>query len=202
MPGFQLLKNLSQKYEIIYSTGNHEEGIDSIFNGKDWSLRNRYKDNAYNRYINKLSNLGVKFVDNTYTTIQRGNQSINVYGIYYYFLDEYAKGNIPKGDKDLDFLNTLDKNKFNILLSHNPTGAQTLKDYEFDLVFSGHVHGGIIRFFNKGLLDPARKFFPKYNKGLYEVGNTQLFVSTGLGNTKFMRINNSPELNLITLKSK
>ena len=202
LPGFQLLKNLSQKYEIIYSTGNHEEGIDSIFNGKDWSLRNRYKDNAYNRYINKLSNLGVKFVDNTYTTIQRGNQSINVYGIYYYFLDEYAKGNIPKGDKDLDFLNTVDKNKFNILLSHNPTGAQTLKDYEFDLVFSGHVHGGIIRFFNKGLLDPARKFFPKYNKGLYEVGNTQLFVSTGLGNTKFMRINNSPELNLITLKSK
>nr|WP_295778082.1 metallophosphoesterase [uncultured Intestinibacter sp.] len=202
LPGFQLLKNLSQKYEIIYSTGNHEEGIDSIFNGKDWSLRNRYKDNAYNRYINKLSNLGIKFVDNTYTTIQRGNQSINVYGIYYYFLDEYAKGNIPKGDKDLDFLNTVDKNKFNILLSHNPTGAQTLKNYEFDLVFSGHVHGGIIRFFNKGLLDPARKFFPKYNKGLYEVGNTQLFVSTGLGNTKFMRINNSPELNLITLKSK
>ena len=101
-----------------------------------------------------------------------------------------------------DKLDEVDKNKFNILLSHNPTGAQTLKDYEFDLVFSGHVHGGIIRFFNKGLLDPARKFFPKYNKGLYEVGNTQLFVSTGLGNTKFMRINNSPELNLITLKSK
>ena len=41
LPGFQLLKNLSQKYEIIYSTGNHEEGIDKIFNGEDWSLRDR-----------------------------------------------------------------------------------------------------------------------------------------------------------------
>ena len=53
LPGFQLLKNLSQKYEIIYSTGNHEEGIDKIFNGEDWSLRDRNIDNAYNRYINK-----------------------------------------------------------------------------------------------------------------------------------------------------
>ena len=110
----------------------------------------------------------LNFVDNTYTTIQRGNQSINVYGIYYYFLDEYAKGNIPKGDKDLDFLNTVDKNKFNILLSHNPTGAQTLKDYEFDLVFSGHVHGGIIRFFNKGLWT-LQEVFPKYNKGFMKL---------------------------------
>ena len=125
LPGFQLLKNLSQKYEIIYSTGNHEEGIDKIFNGEDWSLRDRNIDNAYNRYINKLT----------------------------------------------------------------------------DLVLSGHVHGGIIRLFNKGLLDPARKLFPKYDKGLYQIGNTKLFVSVGLGNTKFMRINNTPELNLITLKT-
>ena len=45
-----------------------------------------------------------------------------------------------------------------------------------NLVLSGHVHGGIIRLFNKGLLDPARKLFPKYDKGLYQIGNTKLFV--------------------------
>ena len=87
-------------------------------------------------------------------------------------------------------LNNVDDTKFNILLSHNPTGAQILQDKNFDLVLSGHVHGGIIRLFNKGLLDPARKLFPKYDKGLYQIGNT-----------KFMRINNTPELNLITLKT-
>ena len=202
LPGFQLLKNLSQKYEIIYSTGNHEEGIDKIFNGEDWSLRDRNIDNAYNRYINKLTDLGIKFVDNNYTTISKNGQSINVYGIYYYFLDKYASGQISDDSPDLYFLNNVDDTKFNILLSHNPTGAQILQDKNFDLVLSGHVHGGIIRLFNKGLLDPARKLFPKYDKGLYQIGNTKLFVSVGLGNTKFMRINNTPELNLITLKTK
>ena len=167
LPGFQLLKNLSQKYEIIYSTGNHEEGI-----------------------------------DNNYTTISKNGQSINVYGIYYYFLDKFASGQISDDSPDLYFLNNVDDTKFNILLSHNPTGAQILQDKNFDLVLSGHVHGGIIRLFNKGLLDPARKLFPKYDKGLYQIGNTKLFVSVGLGNTKFMRINNTPELNLITLKTK
>lgn len=202
LPGFQLLKNLSTKYQIIYSTGNHEEGIDSIFNGKEWDLRNRNIDNAYNRYINKLTNLGVKFVDNSYTTIYKDNQSINVYGIYYSFLEYYSTGSIAKNSQTLNFLKTVDKNKFNILLSHNPSGAEILQSYNFDLVFSGHIHGGIIRLFDRGLLDPSRKLFPKYDKGLYQVGNSQLFVSTGLGNTKFMRINNSPEINLITLKSK
>ncbi len=202
LPGFQLLKNLSTKYEIIYTTGNHEEGIDSIFNGTDLDLRNRNIDNAYNRYINKLSNLGVKFVDNTYATINKYNQSINVYGIDYNLLDSYANKSISKNSPTLDFLSSVDKNQFNILLSHNPNGAEILQDYGFNLVLSGHVHGGIIRLFNKGLLDPARKLFPKYDKGVYLVGDTQLFVSTGLGNTKFMRINNTPELNLITLKSK
>lgn len=180
LPGFQLLKNLSQKYEIIYSTGNHEEGIDKIFNGEDWSLRDRNIDNAYNRYINKLTDLGIKFVDNNYTTISKNGQSINVYGIYYYFLDKYASGQISDDSPDLYFLNNVDDTKFNILLSHNPTGAQILQDKNFDLVLSGHVHGGIIRLFNKGLLDPARKLFPKYDKGLYQIGNTKLFVSVVL----------------------
>lgn len=202
LPGFQLLKNLSSKYQVICCSGNHEEGIDSIFNGKEWESRDRTIDNAYNRYINKLTNLGVKFIDNSYTTIYKDGQSINVYGIYCSFLEYYSTGSIAEDSQTLDFLKTVDKNKFNILLSHNPSGAEILQSYDFDLVFSGHIHGGIIRFFNRGLLDPSRKFFPKYDKGLYQVGNSQLFVSTGLGNTKFMRINNSPEINLITLKSK
>lgn len=200
LPGFQLLKILSNKYEIIYSTGNHEEGIDKIFNGENWNFRDRNVDNAYNRYINKLTDLGIKFVDNDYTTINKNGQSINVYGIYYYFLDKYANGSISNDSPYLNFLNNINDDKFNILLSHNPLGAEILQDKNFDLVLSGHVHGGIIRLFNKGLLDPARKLFPKYDKGLYQIGNTKLFVSVGLGNTKFMRINNSPEINLITLK--
>lgn len=200
LPGFQLLKNLSQKYTVIYSTGNHEEGIDAIYNGNNWDLRNRNIDNAYNRYINKLTNFGVKFVNNNKTKIIKNGQSINIYGIYYSFLDEYANNNFLKYSSSSDFLNNIDNSQFNVLLCHNPNGAEILKDKNFDLILSGHVHGGIIRLFDKGILDPARKLFPKYNKGLYQINNTKLFVSAGLGNTKFIRINNSPEINLITLQ--
>lgn len=198
--GFKLLKELSKKYDIIYSVGNHEEGIDAIFNGYEWNLRDRTVDNSYNRYINKLSNLGIKFVDNSYTTISKDGQSINIYGIYYYSLNKYAKKIDPEDPLSLDSLKNVDKNKFNILLSHDPDAAEILKDKDFDLILSGHIHGGIIRFFDTGILDPARKLFPKYDKGLYKVKNTKLYVSTGLGNSKFMRINNPPEINLITLK--
>ena len=199
--GFKLLKELSKKYDIIYSVGNHEEGIDAIFNGYEWNLRDRTVDNSYNRYINKLSDLGVKFVDNSYTTIYKDVQTINIYGIYYYSLNKYAKKIDPDDPLTLDFIKTVDKNKFNILLSHDPDAADILEDKNFDLILSGHVHGGIIRLFDVGILDPARKLFPKYDKGLYKVKNTQLYVSTGLGNSKFMRINNPPEINLITLKN-
>lgn len=198
--GFKLLKKLSEKYEIIYSVGNHEEGIDAIFNGYEADLRHRTVDNAYNRYINKLSNFGIKFMNNSSTTIYKGAQSINIYGLYYYSVNKYAKKINPEDPSSLDFLKTVDKDKFNILLSHDPDAAEILSDKDFDLIFSGHIHGGIIRLFDVGLLDPARKLFPKYDKGLYEVKNTKLYVSTGLGNPKLMRINNPPELNLITLK--
>ena len=200
--GFNLLKNLSSKYKIIYSVGNHEEGIDAIFNGYEWNLRDRTVDNAYNRYINTLEKLGVTFVDNSYTAISKGNESINIYGIYYYSLNTYAKKLAPADISALTFLNSVDKNKFNILISHDPKGAEILKDKNFDLVISGHVHGGVIRLFDTAILDPARKLFPKYSKGVYQVSNSKLYVSTGLGNSKFIRINNTPEINLITLKSK
>ncbi len=199
--GFNLLKNLSQKYKIIYSVGNHEEGIDAIFNGYDWSLRDRTVDNAYNRYINKLKNLGVTFVDNSYTTISKDGESIDIYGIYYYSLNTYAKKITPSNISTLKFLDNVNKNEFNILISHDPKGAEILKDKNFDLVISGHIHGGIVRILDTAILDPARKLFPKYNKGIYQIANSKLYVSTGLGNTKFMRINNTPEINLITLKS-
>lgn len=69
----------------------------------------------------------------------------------------------------------------NVLLAHNPLFAEAYAEWGADVTFSGHVHGGSVRLFGKGLLSPERKFFPKYDKGVYTVGNMKLVVSAGLG---------------------
>ncbi len=87
-----------------------------------------------------------------------------------------------------------------VLLAHNPLIAQAYADWGADLVLAGHVHGGIVRLpLLGGLLSPTRSFFPRYTKGLYQIGMTQMHVSAGLGK---LRLWNPPEVNLITLKVK
>ena len=51
------------------------------------------------------------------------------------------------------------------------------------------------------LYAPGQGFFPDYTAGLYEVGDTQMIVSRGLGNSLIpLRFNNRPELVLALLR--
>ncbi len=84
-----------------------------------------------------------------------------------------------------------------ILLAHNPMGLPAYAQWGADVVLSGHVHGGIVRIpILGGILSPERKFFPKYTKGRYEMGDTVMLVSAGIGK---LRIGNPPELVCIDL---
>ena len=49
----------------------------------------------------------------------------------------------------------------------------------------------MIPFTRIGLFSPERRFFPKYSKGVFEVGNMKLLVSGGLGK---LRLFNPPEV--------
>ncbi len=91
------------------------------------------------------------------------------------------------------------KDTFTLLLAHNPLMLETYKEWGADLVLCGHMHGGIARFPGiGGLLSPERKFFPKYDLGLYQNCGTYMYVSGGIGK---MRLFNPPEVNLLYLKS-
>ncbi len=76
-----------------------------------------------------------------------------------------------------------DKSVFTILLAHNPDYFPEYAAWGADLVLSGHVHGGVVRipFWNKGVISPAVKLFPKYDGGLFEEGNSHMLLSRGLG---------------------
>ncbi len=69
-----------------------------------------------------------------------------------------------------------------LYLCHNPVDA--LNGDLPGLYLCGHTHGGMVRFpFIKTFYVPDQKFFPNYHKGLYELGDKKLLISSGLGNT-------------------
>ena len=80
-----------------------------------------------------------------------------------------------------------------LLLAHNPLFGPAYAEWGADITFSGHVHGGVVRVFGKGLLSPERKFLPEYTKGIYRIGDMALCVSAGLGK---LRLFDPPEINV------
>ena len=96
-----------------------------------------------------------------------------------------------------------------ILICHCPEVLDTsLADEKFDLVLSGHAHGGIWRLpFTDGLLDTNLNWFPSFTSGFYhctdeDCAGAEVFVSRGLGNSPkwALRLFNRPQLAVITLK--
>ena len=88
-----------------------------------------------------------------------------------------------------------------VLLAHRPEYVELYAQHGADLVLSGHAHGGQVRLpVVGGLYAPGQGFLPAYTSGLYQIGETSLVVSRGLGNSLFpLRVNNRPEVMLVKL---
>lgn len=75
----------------------------------------------------------------------------------------------------------------------------------FDLILSGHAHGGQVKipFLINGLLAPNQGWFPKLAGGLYEFENFKLVVSRGVSfKLKLPRIFNPPEIVVVDIVGK
>lgn len=82
-----------------------------------------------------------------------------------------------------------------VLLAHNPLFFEAYAEWGADLVLSGHVHGGVVRLpVLGGILSPERKFFPKYDKGVFRLKQSIMVVSGGLGK---LRLGNRPEIRVL-----
>lgn len=93
---------------------------------------------------------------------------------------------------------------YSVLLAHRPSFIDKYLKYDYDLVLSGHAHGGQIKipFIIDGLVAPDEWLFPKYFDGLYEFDNGKMIVSKGLAKDKFFvpRLYNRPEIVVVQLR--
>lgn len=96
---------------------------------------------------------------------------------------------------------TAKEKDYHIFMAHNPDYFKDYVSWGADLVFSGHVHGGMLRIpFLGGVVSPMVHLFPHYDKGLFEESNKYMILSGGLGNHTFkFRVNNLPEIVSVTL---
>jgi len=105
-------------------------------------------------------------------------------------------------NKQLDVLGSLEKDGYSILLSHRSELVEVYRKLGFDLVLSGHAHGGHWRIpgLVNGLYAPDQGWFPKYTGGVYTYENTAHVISRGLvNNNSIPRIYNPPEIVVVDI---
>ena len=170
-----------------YVSGNHEARV-----------------NEYEELKTGLISAGVIILEDTQTEISIEGQTITLIGVNDpSFQTDYLFGDSETVmNSKLTELHT-DGETFTILLSHRPELFDAYAEHDVDLVLSGHAHGGQFRLpFIGGVVAPNQGLFPEYDAGIYTEGNTNMFVSRGIGNSILpFRINNRPEVILIELQA-
>ncbi len=191
-----LSKILADKYDSYYIVGNHEQNLD---------------DNKLQVLYDGLSQAGVHILDNSKISLNRGSETIDLYGLWFnlrYYSDQRSEfiRNHPEDyyfslDKIETILGKKDPDSFTILLTHNPVYFPTYIDWEADLTLTGHIHGGMLRIpFLGGVFSPEKTFFPEYDAGDFEENKRHMIVSRGLGNGNVgMRFFNCPEIVVIEM---
>lgn len=110
----------------------------------------------------------------------------------------YNKSNTPILISNLD---TNHDNIYSIYLLHEPDKVDELQN-EYNLILAGHSLNGQINIpiIKKLLLQKGAK---KYYKNHYTLNNTELYISSGIGTTKFKyRLFNKPSIELYRLTTK
>ena len=182
-----LLEAVAGKYPCFYVTGNHEfwaEGTEEILE-------------MFRRY-------GVTVLAGTWSDLTVRGQTIRIFGVDDPEGFEAAPGEaVPAGwlEQWETCRSGLEEGTFSVLLSHRPELTELYRGSGFDLVVSGHAHGGQVRvpLLLNGLYAPNQGFFPQYAGGLYDLDGTALAVSRGLSISRLPRVFNPPEAVVIDL---
>lgn len=144
-------------------------------------------------YLDIMKQSGFISLNNTYELIYKGNNSpILIAGVTSNIIDTTSMDDKLKTTYDYLSTNNI---QYRILLMHEPDYIDNIKENTFNLVLSGHSHGGQVKIpFMDDLVkvNGAKKYYDDY----YEINNTKLYISSGIGTTWFkLRLFNKPSFN-------
>ena len=184
----ELMAKLIENSPVYFTSGNHDL----------WRMDRK-------EIFRDYENMGAVFMDNKTVLIEKDGEEIALSGAP----DPFSR--VPERiyENTKESLDNLEKfDGFNVLLFHRANLFEQIKQYGYDLILSGHMHGGQIRLPKIGgvlapssaMLSGTRMFFPKYTGGVVADKDATMIVNRGVGNTlPLPRLGNTPEVGIITL---
>jgi predicted MPP superfamily phosphohydrolase len=180
-----LLAGIKDTAPMYYVTGNHE-----YMSGNIAGIRRELESFGVVILSDKLVRIRV-------AGLSGGPCDLVIAGLDDPYKEKYETPGYDQGKAMRDAFDGLDESPgYRILLAHRPERIESYKQYPFDLVLSGHSHGGQVRIppIINGLYAPNQGFFPRYAGGLYRHGALVHIISRGLSVNMIPRIFNPPEL--------
>lgn len=181
-----LARGLSAIAPTYFVTGNHEWAV-----GDTGETKRLLTDN------------GVTVLSNQYVVLERGGDEVVLAGV-----DDpngYADQKTPR--ELHEEIAAAHPGLCTILLAHRNNYFDRYAACGYNLVLSGHAHGGLIRLpFTDGVFGSGREFFPTWTAGVYTLGESTLFATRGAGNNTTpipgFRLFNLPEISVLELVAK
>lgn len=172
-----ILKKLDPKIEVLSVIGNHDYQMD-YYNIISEELKWHTLDNTY-EYVYNNSTKPIVFVG----------------------LDDLTKGNIDIPNA-FSYLNETQEDNYTIVLTHEPDAVDAFKNYDFDLVLSGHSHLGQVRIPGIGAIitpEGSKKYYDEH----YKINNADLYINGGIGTSTIkFRLFDKPSINLYRFYTK
>jgi predicted MPP superfamily phosphohydrolase len=177
----QLLKRLGDAAPAFACLGNHDGGR--------WSARHGYGDSS--KVETMLNRSGIRLLHNAFTALSINQRQVRLVGVGDLWAEDIdAAKAFPGVNKKSD--ETI------VLLSHNPDSKSELAEYPWDLMLSGHTHGGQLWIPLIGApFAPVRD--RRFVKGLRRWNDRWIHVTKGVGSLHGLRLNCPPEVSLVTL---
>ena len=178
----------------FYTVGNHEIYYSHAKPGFSKTSDREMEKN----HFDMIRSLGVILINDEYVAYKSG---VFIGGA---ICGRDKDPDISDPDFNLEFIRKFDDEKdvFKILLCHYPHYyPMYLKDTTFDLILSGHAHGGQWRLFGRGVFAPHQGLFPKLTSGIHD---NRLIISRGAVNNikPIPRLFNPCEILKIKIQSK
>ena len=168
------------------------DGLKSLEATKKYAIVGDNDLKNYDQYKEIMESSGFMILNNTEDFIFNGSMNpISIVGI-------------TNKNYDKELLNNTEVNpQYRIVLTHQPDYADKIVEDNTDvnLILSGHSLGGTIRIPHFGGL-MKKVDAQKYINHKYEIKETKLYVSNGLGTEKYnFRFLNNPTINVYKIKT-